>query len=53
MVSTAGCNHKGPSLSPGRVEHTQAYHYWYCECLLWTNDGKDRRPICSFSSVEC
>ena len=43
MVSTAGCNRKGPSSFPRRAECTQAYRFLYCELQLKTNDGRDRR----------
>ena len=51
LVSAAGCYCKYPNLFNWKAECTQANHCWYCELMLKTNDGRNRRPIFAVSVV--
>ena len=43
MISAAKCNRKGQTSFSGRAALIQAYHFWYCELMLKTNEGRDRK----------
>ena len=51
LVTAAGCYCKYPNLFNWKAECTQANHCWYCELMLKTNDGRNRRPIFAVSVV--